>query len=92
MNPALKNIFHWQEVRQAEKVAEYNAAAFHPKFSRSCAACGKFFTGGDWRLAETIFCSKACELSSAKKLNPYTRHEIEMFWRDFGKDIHPYED
>lgn len=50
------------------------------------------YVGGDWRLAETIFCSKACELAATKKLSPCARHDIEMFWRDFGHTIHLYED
>ncbi|MBQ4495142.1 MAG: hypothetical protein II968_05180 [Selenomonadaceae bacterium] len=80
------------EVDQAAKVAQYNAATFHPKYSRRCATCGKFFAGGDWRFAETQFCSEACELAACKRLDPFTRYQIKMFWRDFGKDIKPYGD
>lgn len=83
------------ETTHAKKVAEYNHAAFHPKYSRRCAFCKKFFVGGDWRFAETMYCSKQCELADCKNkkiLNPYAYHEIKMFWRDFGHTISIYED
>ena len=88
------NDVYFMELEQAKKRNEYNAAQFHAHYSRRCAHCGKFFVGGDWRFAETIFCSQECELSATPKkaLNPYRRHEIKMFWRDFGRDIRPYEE
>ena len=74
-----------------EKVHEYNAATFHPAYSKPCANCGKPFIGRDWRLANTDYCSEKCQRASYGKL-PLVSLELKLFWKFFGKDIHLLED
>ena len=75
-----------------EKVSEYNAATFHPAYSKPCVNCGKSFIGRDWRLAHTDYCSEKCQCAHYGKLDPYTNHEIKLFWKFFGKVIRLLED
>ncbi len=81
-----------EEELHAELVAEFNAAKFHPKYSRPCQTCGKTFVGGDWRLLEKPFCSKECEFAAYKKIHFAEKYKIELFWRDFGKYFYLLED
>ena len=82
------------DAEHAERLAEYNKLKTHSMYSKSCKTCGKYFVGRDWWLTESDYCSEQCELASypKNKLKPIRRYEINLFWRDFGKNICLYDD
>ena len=75
------------DAEHAERLADYQAALFHPSFSKPCKSCGKTFIGSDWRLADSDYCSEKCHRASFKKLSAEESYRIKLFWRDFGKDF-----
>ncbi|MBQ7454384.1 MAG: hypothetical protein IJS69_04970 [Selenomonadaceae bacterium] len=84
--PKGKNFAHIDR-EHARRVEEYNSVSAHPCYSRPCKVCGTYFAGRDWLRAETDYCSKKCELADYEKISPERRHEINLWWRDFGKGI-----
>lgn len=92
-------LFHSEAKRaereHAERVKDYeNRKARNSlgEYWEPCKTCGKYFVGVDWVWFYKPYCSKACELADCGKISPYRRREINLFWRDIGKDFHLLED
>lgn len=92
-------LFHSEAKRaereHAKRVKDYeNRKARNSlgEYWRPCKTCGKYFVGVDWVWFYKPYCSKACELADCGKISPYRRREINLFWRDIGKDFHLLED
>ena len=80
---------HDARVREYEQRKAHNSLC---EYWEPCKTCGKYFVGADWLWFHKPYCSKACELADLGKISPTRRREINLFWRDIGKDFHLLED